>query len=222
MNAELPGAALLLDGRPDDEPTLALAHDALVDGLAAGGWAVDDWLLRDEKIAWCAGCFKCWTTTPGLCAHHDGGREVAERWVPSDLVVFLTPVTFGGYSSQLKKALDHVIPVLQPFMRTRAGETRHPQRYERRRDLLVVGTAPAGQAGGPEAQTFRRLVERNTYNMEPTRWTTGVLEQGTNDWEVRVAVNALLAEVGVHAERDAVGMDAARDAIGAGRNEVVA
>jgi len=142
--------------------------------------------------------------------------------VPSDLVVFLTPVTFGGYSSQLKKALDHVIPVLQPFMRTRAGETRHPQRYERRRDLLVVGTAPAGQAGGPEAQTFRRLVERNTYNMEPTRWTTGVLEQGTNDWEVRVAVNALLAEVGVHAERDAVGMDAARDAIGAGRNEVVA
>ena len=39
MNADLPGAALLLDGRRDDEPTLALAHDALVDGLAAGGWA---------------------------------------------------------------------------------------------------------------------------------------------------------------------------------------
>ncbi|MEI6725275.1 MAG: NAD(P)H-dependent oxidoreductase, partial [Actinomycetes bacterium] len=139
MNPRLPGAALLLDGRRDDEPTLALAHDALADGLAAGGWAVDDWRLRDDKIAWCAGCFKCWTTTPGECAHHDDGRAVAERWVRSDLVVFLTPVTFGGYSSELKKALDHVLPILLPTMGKRGGETHHPQRYERRRDLLVVG-----------------------------------------------------------------------------------
>ena len=49
--------------------------------------------------------------------------------------------------------------------------------------------------------------------MQPPQWTTGVLEQGTSDWEVRVAVNALLAQVGVHAGHDAVG---------AGRSEVVA
>jgi hypothetical protein len=221
MNTDHPGAALLLDGRLDDEPTLALAHDALADGLAAGGWAVDDWTLRDDKIAWCAGCFKCWTQTPGVCAHHDGGRKVAERWVPSDLVVMLTPVTFGGYSSQLKKALDHVIPILQPFMQKRHGETRHPQRYERRRDLLVVGTVPADQSDGREAATFKRLVERNTCNMQPPRWTVGVVAQGTSDWEVRVAVNALLAEVGVDAVRDAGG-DATHDVVGAGRTEVVA
>jgi len=199
--------ALLLDGRRDDDPTLALARDALADGLAAGGWAVDDWTLRDDKIAWCAGCFKCWTATPGVRAHHDDGRLVAERWVRSDLVVLLTPVTFGGYSSELKKALDHVLPILLPFMRKRSGETRHPQRYERRRDLLVVGTVPAGEAGGPEAQTFRRLVERNTRNMQPPRWTTGVLENGSGEWEVRVAINALLADVGVEAFAGPVGAD---------------
>jgi len=213
MNANLPGAALLLDGRRDDDPTLTRAHDALVDGLAAGGWAVDDWTLRDDKIAWCAGCFKCWTQTPGVCAHHDDGRTVAERLTHSDLVVFLTPVTFGGYSSELKKALDHLIPILQPFMQKRRGETRHPQRYARRRDLLVVGTVPAGQAEGSEAGTFRRLVERNTLNMQPPRWAVGVLESGAGDWEVRVAVDALLAKVGV---------EPARDAVGAGRQEVVA
>jgi len=213
MNANQTGAALLLDGRRDDDPTLALAHDALADGLAAGGWAVDDWTLRDDKIAWCAGCFKCWTQTPGVCAHHDEGRTVAERWTRSDLTVLLTPVTFGGYSSELKKALDHVLPILQPFMQKRRGETRHPQRYARRRDLLVVGAVPAGQAEGPEAVTFRRLVERNTLNMQPPRWAVGVLESGAGDWEVRVAVDGLLAEVGVKP---------ARDAVGAGRREVVA
>ena len=49
--------------------------------------------------------------------------------------------------------------------------------------------------------------------MQPPRWTAGVLEQGAGEWEVRVAVNALLAEVGVDGERAAVG---------AGRREVVA
>jgi multimeric flavodoxin WrbA len=213
MTTEPTHRALILDGRRDDEPTLALAHDALAGGLAAGDWAVDDWRLRDDKIAWCAGCFKCWTQTPGVCAHRDDGRTVAERWVRSDLVVFLTPVTFGGYSSELKKALDHVIPILQPFMQHRGGETRHPQRYESRRDLVVVGSVPAGQAEGPEAETFRRLVERNTLNMQPPRWTAGVLEEGAGEWEVRVAVAALLAEVGIEGERAAHG---------AGREKVLA
>ena len=49
--------------------------------------------------------------------------------------------------------------------------------------------------------------------MQPRRWACGVLEQGAGDWEVRVAVNALLAEVGV---------DGVPAADGAGRNEVVA
>jgi hypothetical protein len=106
-------------------------------------------------------------------------------------------VTFGGYSSELKKALDHVIPILLPYMYKKGSDTHHSQRYERRRDLLVLGGVPAGQAGGHEARTFRRLVERNTLNMEPPRWASGVLEHGASEWEVRVAVNGLLAEVGM-------------------------
>jgi multimeric flavodoxin WrbA len=197
MNEKKTRAALLLDGRADDDPTLALIHEALVDGLAAGGWAVDDWRLRDEKIAWCAGCFGCWVKTPGVCVHGDAGRDVAPRAARSDLYVYLTPVTFGGFSAELKKALDHLIPLKLPDLKKTGTDTRHPQRYDRNHDLLVVGTVPAGEAGGADARTFRRLVERNTLNLRPERWTAGVLESGAGEWEVRLAVSAWLAEVGV-------------------------
>ena len=59
MNTIRPRTALVLDGRADDDPTPAIVHEALLDGLAAGGWAVQDWRLRNEKIAWCSGCFGC-------------------------------------------------------------------------------------------------------------------------------------------------------------------
>jgi multimeric flavodoxin WrbA len=197
MTAKESRTALLLDGRRDDHPVLAQIHEALVDGLAAGGWAVDDWRLRDEKIAWCSGCFGCWVKTPGICVHSDAGRDVAARASRSDLFVYLTPVTFGGYSSELKKALDHVIPLKLPDLRKAGADTRHPQRYERTHDLLAVGTVPAGRSGDAEARTFRRLVERNTHNLQSERWAAGVLESVAGEWEIRVAVGALLAEVGV-------------------------
>ena len=198
MSVDTAGAALLLDGRRDDDATLALAHDALADGLAAGGWAVDDWTLRDDRIAWCAGCFKCWTQTPGVCAHHDDGRKVAERWVPSDLTVLLTPVTFGGYSSELKKALDHVIPILLPFMRKREGETRHPQRYELRRDLLVVGTVPAGQAARHRGGHLQAVGgAQHAQHAAAAAGPVACSSRARMTEEVRVAVTDLLATVGV-------------------------
>jgi multimeric flavodoxin WrbA len=188
--------ALLLDGRTDDEATLTCAHHALVDGLVAGGWEVDDWTLRDERIAWCTGCFGCWAKTPGVCVHNDAGRDVAARVTRADLLVYLTPITFGGYSSELKKALDHIIPILLPDLKQTGPDTRHPLRYEHAHDLLVVGSTP-GSEGARQATTFRRLAERNRLNLRPRRMATGVLEQGAGEWEVRVAVAALLAQVGV-------------------------
>ena len=192
MTTETTRTALLLDGRRDNEPTLALAHDALVGGR--------------PQVAGPSTTGACATTrSPGarvLQVLDADARRVrpprrrAHRrraLVHSDLVVFLTPVTFGGYSSELKKALDHVIPILQPFMQKRGGETRHPQRYVRRRDLLVIGTSlsagrrprgddvpPAGGARHPEHAAAALHGRR--------------VEEGAGEWEVRVAVAGLLAE----------------------------
>ena len=198
MNANLPGAALLLDGRRDDEPTLALAHDALVDGLAAGGWAVDDWRLRDDKIAWCAGCFKCWT--------HDARRVRAPRRRARGRRALgaqrpRRPAHAGHVRRLLVGAQEgarprHPDPAAVSWT---SGAARRTTRSATSACATCWSSAPCPPArrDGPEARTFRRLVERNTRNMEPPRWAAGVLEEGAGEWEVRVAVDALLAEVGV-------------------------
>jgi len=84
-----------------------------------------------------------------------------------------------------------------PDLKKSGSDTRHPQRYERVHDLLAVGTVPAGEADGAEAHTFRRLVARNALNLRPRRWAAGVVEDGTADPQVRLAVDALLSKIGV-------------------------
>ena len=103
MNATILNGALAGDGFVD-----AVAA-ALQDALQAQGWTVRPWQLADEKLAFCLGCFECWTKTPGLCRIDDAGRDVAESLIRSDLAIFVTPITFGGYSSTLKKlSLIHI------------------------------------------------------------------------------------------------------------------
>jgi len=191
--------ALLFDGRNDDDPTLTLLHTALVDGLTAAGWVVDDWRIRDEKMAWCSGCFGCWVRTPGECVYKDASHEGDERASRADLLVILTPVTFGGYSAEAKKALDHIIGIHLPYLKKLGEDTHHPPRYHKRHDLLAVGTVPAGQGGGVEAETFRRLVARNILNLQPGRQVNAVIESGTGEAEIRSRVRGLLADCGIRA-----------------------
>ncbi len=77
--------------------------------------------VSERRIGPCMGDFFCWTRSPGECTQDDDNREISRTFVGSDLVVFLTPVIFGGYSSELKRALDHLIPNISPFFVTLGG-----------------------------------------------------------------------------------------------------
>ena len=97
-------------------------------------------------------------------------KPILRAWAEADLIAFLTPVTFGGYSPELKKALDRIMPVLLPFFMKIRGETHHPQRYPRRRRLLAVGTQK--QEDAASESVFRELVRRNALNMGDVEATT--------------------------------------------------
>ena len=150
--------ALVLNGALAGDEGLGPIEEAVTSDLVASGWTVERVQLRDVFIAYCKGCFDCWVKTPGICATRDGAGVVTRALARSDLVTLLSPITFGGYSSELKKALDRSIGIVSPFFMRLDGEVHHQPRYSRYPALLGIGVSE--DRDPDEAQIFARLVVR--------------------------------------------------------------
>jgi multimeric flavodoxin WrbA len=162
----------ILNGMREQGSPSETVHTALVDALIKRNWRITPFVLKNKEIQPCLGCFGCWLQTPGQCILSDT-NDIAASVVQSDLVIYLTPVTFGGYSSELKKAVDHLIPNILPFFASVAGETHHKPRYKRYAKLLIVGVAPERDA--TSEAIFKKLAERNAINMWAPAWQVDVL-----------------------------------------------
>jgi multimeric flavodoxin WrbA len=182
--------AILLDGSHENDGTGERARAALAAELQDQGWEVEHVLLRERDIGPCAGDFFCWVRTPGTCMLDDDNRTIAAAIVASDLVVYLTPVTFGGYSSALKRMVDHQIQNVSPFFAQVEGETHHQKRYRKNPDLLAVGWLDAPE---PRSEAiFRHLVRRNAINFFAERSASGVVFSGQPDEQIQASVRNLL------------------------------
>ena len=151
--------ALLLDGSHVNDAQTVNVKNALYKHLPHA----ETIILREQKIGNCAGDFFCWVRSPGICNIDDDNRLIAAKIMHSDLVIYLTPVTFGGYSSTLKSMVDHQIQNISPFFANIHGEVHHQKRYRYYPNLLVIGWMDE-----PNAQAeaiFRHLVHRNAINM---------------------------------------------------------
>lgn len=164
--------AILLDGTQASDQTGERVRAALVAQLETQGWDVEHVVLREKTIRNCGGDFYCWTKHPGTCMFDDDNRAIAEAIVESDVVVYLTPVTFGGYSSVLKRMVDHEIQNISPFFTNIEGETHHRKRYRRNPDLLAVGWMDAPDADAEAV--FRNLAHGNALNMRAETCVSGV------------------------------------------------
>lgn len=156
--------ALILDGGLGDGADTRGAGRIADEVLRCVGWRVAHLTLRETDIAPCLGCFGCWIQTPGVCVIDDAGRDVARQMAHSDLLVYLTPLTFGGYSSELKKAVDRSIPNISPLFRLVKGEVHHVKRYARYPRIAGIGVCSDDRADPDEEELFETLVHRNAIN----------------------------------------------------------
>jgi multimeric flavodoxin WrbA len=184
-----------LNGSENGDAALDGVHQIIVDELTAVGWEVDPLMLHEMEIRHCVGCFGCWVKTPGVCVINDAGRDVARAVIQSDLVIYLTPVTFGGYSSQLKKALDRSICLVTPFFTKVDGEIHHEPRYERYPRIMGVGVLP--QADEESERIFTTLVGRNAINAHTPAHVAGVILSNQGGGEIRKEIQTLFKAVEV-------------------------
>ena len=162
---------VILDGRHDDSSSIAL--DTLLQELGGRGEAVQTFSLRELRMGSCIGCFKCWLKTPGVCVEADEGREIAQAAIGSDTMILLSPVTLGGYTSEIKKAQDRWIPLILPDFGIYHGEVHHKPRYPRYPRWIGIGLQD--QRNDEEAHIFRTLVGRNALNFHAPSFAADVI-----------------------------------------------
>jgi len=155
--------ALILDGTKASNDESTKIFNLMLEELNKLNWEVISIALEDINIGYCTGCFGCWVQTPGECIIKDYEENVVKDMVHSDLIIYLTPIVFGGYSSILKKALDRQIGRVLPYFVKINGEVHHSKRYEKQQSLLSIGLLDKHDS--EKEEIFKTLVARNAINM---------------------------------------------------------
>ncbi|EDS72441.1 flavodoxin family protein [Anaerofustis stercorihominis] len=65
--------------------------------------------LKDKKINFCIGCLACQKTQK--CIINDEVKEIIDKMLTSDVIVFSTPIYFYEMSGQMKVLLDRSNPL---------------------------------------------------------------------------------------------------------------
>jgi multimeric flavodoxin WrbA len=186
---------LILDGSLQPVPALENVKTELRERVSGKGHDLEEMVLRDKSMNGCTGCFGCWVKNPGICVFEDEGQKVANGIANAQVLIMLTPITFGGYSSLLKKALDRQMPVLLPFFEKVEGEVHHALRYESYPIMLVVGSIE--QEDKLHENVFARLVKRNSINGHSPKSNSLVVYDRETKEEVSRKLDLVLDGMGV-------------------------
>jgi multimeric flavodoxin WrbA len=188
--------ALILNGEEMNGISLNNISKSIKEELENNNFEVEEILLKEKEIADCLGCFKCWVKTPGICIIDDYGREAAAQLINSELTIFLTPLVFGSYSFQLKKALDRMIPLISPYFKKVKGEIHHKKRYSKYPSIMGIGIV--SKENNKQSQIFKELVERNSINFHSPHFKAEVflLDDHFDNKELKNAVKIFSKKVG--------------------------
>ena len=186
---------LILDGSRQPVPALENVKEELRVRLVSKGHQLEEIILRDKSMKRCIGCFGCWVKRPGLCVFEDDGLKVASCIANAQFLVMLTPITFGGYSSLLKNALDRQMPVLLPFFVKVDKEVHHNIRYESYPTMLVVGSID--KEDKLHENVFHRLAKRNSVNGQAPRSNSLIVYDKETQEEVAKKLDLVLDGMGV-------------------------
>jgi len=118
--------------------------------------------INSKMINFCTSCFNCWIKTPGSCVIKDEQIFIYPKIASAKEIVYICKVRYGCYDVSFKAMLERCLPLQQAFMRVFKQETHHEQRGVEIKDAIIIGY---GVEDEEEKEIFRRLIERNSFNM---------------------------------------------------------
>jgi multimeric flavodoxin WrbA len=93
----------------DSENKSGLSCDLLErlrDTIQKHGHSLEVLDLAKGDLAYCTGCLRCWSSESTACVTKDRMPEIEQRLLGCGLLLFITPVLFGKFSSTIKSAVD--------------------------------------------------------------------------------------------------------------------
>jgi multimeric flavodoxin WrbA len=87
-------------------------------GVTESGGIVEQVDLCDFDISPCQGCYSCWNLKhPGQCILEDDMKDIIERYLAADSVVFTTPLYFYSFCAGLKVFFERLLPLTEPTLK---------------------------------------------------------------------------------------------------------
>ncbi len=127
-----------------------------LEGAVEAGAETEVVYLKDCEIAFCRGCFACWTETPEVCVHQDDMPELLLKIRRADVIVYATPLYIFTVTAQMKVFMDRHLPLVKPNIVKVGEQYIHPMRYEKEWPKKAVLIS---NCGFPETHHFAALVD---------------------------------------------------------------
>ena len=101
---------LLVYGSPHKHGTTHCLAEAFLAGVDQGAHTIDSVWLGEKKVVPCLGCEYC-RSHDGSCVHGDDMTQLLPKVLEADLVVFVSPIYYFGFSAQMKAFIDRFYAV---------------------------------------------------------------------------------------------------------------
>ena len=99
---------IIISSSPRKKGNSDLLCDEFLKGAKSAGHKVEKIFLKDKKINFCTGCDFCVKKNFTTCSQKDDMKEILEKMISADVIVFATPIYFYTISGQLKTLIDRM------------------------------------------------------------------------------------------------------------------
>ena len=99
---------LIISSSPRKNGNSDILCDRFAEGARESGNTVEKIFLASKNIGYCTGCGVCNDTHK--CVQDDDMKEIIEKMLKADVIVFATPVYFYSMNGRMKNFIDRTVP----------------------------------------------------------------------------------------------------------------